>query len=352
MSRSSATLKAVVERELTRDEISTLLPTKGDQESLKLLTSILKWRRAMDSIGEAKMIQDIIMPLSPDIDKAGNLYVKIGDSRVIWSSHTDSVHHDNNTCNMQSLAIVERDNIPFMVLGDKSKKSGNCLGADDGAGIFLMIEMIKAKIPGLYIFHRGEESGCIGSGWIAENRRNMLSKYDYCISFDRADTYEIITHQSGRRTASDMFAESMAKQLNSANKAFEYEPSPNGSYTDSNEYRAIIPECANIGVGYYRQHGPTESQNLYHLFALRDALLSFEESHLECGRDPSKIEDDWSDWNADSFDDVGEAEALIELIAEYPDMAAKVLMDYGAGYDDIAGEVLEDYGYLPTMARC
>ena len=60
--------------------------------------------------------------------------------------------------------------------------------------------MIAADVPGTYIFHREEEIGGKGSGWIADNKDNWLSNYSSCIAFDRYGNNSIITHQGMERT--------------------------------------------------------------------------------------------------------------------------------------------------------
>ena len=44
--------------------------------------------------------------------------------------------------------------------------NNECLGGDDGTGVWLMTKLIEAGVPGRYIFHRAEEVGGRGSGWI------------------------------------------------------------------------------------------------------------------------------------------------------------------------------------------
>ena len=66
-------------------------------------------------------------------------------------------------------------------------KSGDatCLGADDGAGIYIMLRMIETKKPGLYVFHRGEERGGIGAKATVTKHAEFFKKggYEQCIAF-------------------------------------------------------------------------------------------------------------------------------------------------------------------------
>jgi hypothetical protein len=51
-----------------------------------------------------------------------------------------------------------------------SEKMSSCLGADDAAGVWLLCEMIRAGIPGLYVFHRNEERGGRGAEFFAKHK--------------------------------------------------------------------------------------------------------------------------------------------------------------------------------------
>jgi hypothetical protein len=155
---------------------------------------------------------------------------------------------------------------------------GQCLGADDGVGVWLMLEMIKSGVPGAYLFHRGEELSGIGSSAIHDQASEFLSQFKWAIAFDRRGTTDIITHQSGIRGCSDEFARELAKQLNRGGLYLTL--SKNGSYTDTFEYFDIIPECTNVSVGYQREHTPNETLNLDYLFRLRNSICNYFDS--EC----------------------------------------------------------------------
>tara|TARA_R100000030_G_scaffold77195_1_gene60095 strand:- start:225 stop:749 length:525 start_codon:yes stop_codon:yes gene_type:complete len=90
----------------------------------------------------------------------------------------------------------------------------------------------------------------------------------------------------GFRTASDAFANSFADALNMP----QLQPDSGGSYTDSNEYAEIVPECTNISVGYYGQHSVSESQDLTYLDKLVFALENADWSKLVFERDPTIVE--------------------------------------------------------------
>lgn len=198
-------------------------------------------------------------------------------SNVMWSSHLDTADH--GTPRIVNFRRTKKNKI--------STDGTSILGADCKIGAAIMCKMIEANIPGWYIFHAGEERGLLGA------RANARRKWPYipniAIAFDRKDRNEIITHQAGRRCASDAFAKAFAAVLNKQ-KGFEYRPSPDGVYTDTQAYADIVPECTNIGVGYFKQHTHEECQDMDHAERLLDVILrnadAFEE--LPCPRDPKK----------------------------------------------------------------
>jgi hypothetical protein len=296
-----------------------------------MITSILDmftYCRPMGSKTEQKFINRFLAPLGFKRDKHQNLILKVGNKpRILFSSHVDTVHKKEGK---QAL---------FLKSGILTS-DGSCLGADDTAGIWLMTEMVKADVPGLYVIHHGEESGCIGSSAIAAESPEVLNGIDIAIAFDRMGYADIITHQMWRRTASDAFARSLATELGGS-----YAPSDEGAYTDTNEYSHIVPECTNISVGYLNQHTGRESQDVTFLMALREALLQVNWDNLVVARDPHKLEDDQGFFggrsrrgrNSRGFD-------LEDLIADYPDVAADILRAMGVDEAEFARNVEDYYG--------
>lgn len=238
------------------------------------LREMMTYRRPAGSQTERDFILTYLEPLEPTQDKYGNLFVKVGeDSQVIWSSHTDTVHSKDGIQRVR----VDRD-----VAYTKDANS-SCLGADCTTGVWLMIEMIKAGVPGLYIFHRDEEVGGGGSDYITDTFQDFLKDYKYAIAFDRKGTNSVITHQMVGRCCSDAFVSSIVGMLPKG-----YSKDQGGTFTDTANYAHLIPECSNISVGYNHQHCRTETQDLYFAFKLRNAMLKFDESQLICERDPTK----------------------------------------------------------------
>ena len=212
-------------------------------------------------------------------DEFGNLFIKIGDSDVMFTSHLDTATSANTPVN-------------HIFDGDVIKTDGkSILGADDKAGVTIMLYMIKNNIPGLYYFFLGEEVGCIGSKKVANvQKENKIEGINKVISFDRRGTNSVITFQSGKRCCSDNFGKTLAAQLNQADGSFMYENDPTGVLTDSIQFINIYSECTNISVGYQSEHTYSETQNIKHLEKLAEACLKVDWNSLPVERDPSKIE--------------------------------------------------------------
>lgn len=249
------------------------------------LREMLTYARPMGSPIEQAFRDRFLMPLpTASYDEHLNIHVRVGtDPKVLWSCHTDTVHH---AAGRQTLTIVN----DIASLSTKSRRRMSCLGADDTVGVWLCWALINRSVPGHYIFHYGEERGCVGSKALAKSHPDWLGQFSYAIAFDRAGYSDVITHQMGRRCASDEFARGLAERLNtelaSPSGHAPYAPCDGGVYTDTNEYVKLIPECTNLSVGYKRQHSAEEWTDLAFAAHLLEALTTVDISTLPVARDP------------------------------------------------------------------
>ena len=207
-------------------------------------------------------------------DVHGNYYYEIGNSKTAFTCHLDTA------CKSQ---VIVNHKIDKNIISTDGK---SILGADDKAGMTILLYMIEKKIPGLYCFFIGEEVGCIGSGKASDDK--YFETYNRMISFDRRGTKSVITFQSSKRCCSDDFAQELSNQLNKYGLSME--PDNTGVYTDSAEFTQVIPECTNISVGYYKEHTTFEHQDIEHLIKLCVAVTKVDWESLPVKRDPSKIE--------------------------------------------------------------
>jgi hypothetical protein len=212
-------------------------------------------------------------------DEFGNLFIKIGESDVMFTSHLDTA-----TASLTKIVHVFDDNI--------IKTDGNTiLGADDKAGVTIMLYMIEKNIPGLYYFFLGEEVGCVGSKKLASSHKeNKIEGINKVVSFDRRGTDSIITYQSSKRCCSDSFGDALAAEFNRVDSTFKYKRDETGVLTDSVQFISIYPECTNISVGYYSEHTFNERQDIEHLEKLAKACTKIDWIGLPVERDASKTE--------------------------------------------------------------
>ena len=223
-------------------------------------------------------------------DKVGNYYLQIGETpSTMFACHLDT-------------ACTYQRKVSHVFDGDFIKTNGSTiLGADDKAGMVVMLYMIENKIPGLYYFFIGEEVGCIGSGKLAKIwEKTEFSKYiKKVISFDRRGTTSIITEQAFGQSCSDEFAKKLAQDLNSTGLGFSFSPDPTGIFTDSAKFMGLVPECTNISVGYYSEHTTSEKQDLNFLKRLCKAVCLIDWEDLPIKRDHTKYDDYFSIWDND-----------------------------------------------------
>jgi hypothetical protein len=351
-------------------------------QPLRTLCDMLTYRRVSGSRTEGKFIRRYLMPLGAKPDSFGNYVLRIGDSPVLFSSHTDSVHrtagrqrllYKNGKLTVKHPKATSKEEKKTVEYYDKSGQKhiweymvssrGQCLGADDAVGCWIMREMAQARVPGLYVWHRQEESGGIGSSYIADTTPELVRGIEAAIAFDRRGNHDVITHQAAGRCASDIFAESLAALLPGT-----YRPSSGGIFTDTANYTDLIGECTNISVGYYDEHTSSESLDLAHALRVRDAMLAFDYSKLELRRFPGEkdrtpryygryggFEEDsktyyrdrhakanypgysaWTGDNQDPWDDaepeshtVTDFDRMVELVRLNPNEIADMLCEYG-----------------------
>ncbi len=173
-------------------------------------------------------------------DKTGNMfYSENKKNDILFISHLDTCGTKREKINLNyNKHIIQTD-----------KKT--ILGADDKAGIWLLLNLINKGVKADYLFTVGEERGGIGaSDFIAEND---IEKYKKVISFDRRKFSSVITSMF-TTCCSDEFALELSKALN-------YEPDKTGVFTDSKLFTPYCSEISNISVGYQNEHTVNETLN-------------------------------------------------------------------------------------------
>ena len=346
-------------------------------KSQKKLLDMLTYKRKEGSVGQELFNKRFIQPMMGEPDEVGNYLCQVypdgqverfggvihPKNKIIFMAHHDTVHRTDGRQKVfydtfSKTAFVDHD---------------ECLGADCTTGVFLILEMIRAKVPGLYIIHTGEECGGIGSSWIVDGKPKWLGDVEACISFDRYGTNSIITHQMGQRTCSESFVNDLESILEMNLKS-----DSGGVYTDSYEYCNLVSECTNISVGYYNQHTKKESQDMEFVIRLRDAIVKADWSKIRGYRDPTVVEyDDWgygNGWTSankkywtnygsgseyvskfdkacatddDNYDLLYEKYSSIERVVEaFPYEVSQILQEYGYDKGGLIKDILNYHSWM------
>jgi hypothetical protein len=254
------------------------------QARINFICEFLSYCRPHDSNTEKQFINHYLMSLpGTNMDAFGNVHLDARtapEHRTLFVAHTDTVHTRQGF-----------QRVAFDAARQVFHTTGECLGADDGAGVLVLLHLIRNNVPGYYIFTRCEERGGQGAKYLVDYHADLLADFDRAIAFDRRGTSSIITHQGFGRCCSDIFAETLSELMSS--DYLMYAPDDTGVYTDTAEFVDIIPECTNISVGYLNEHRPHETLDAIHLFDLLDQVLQIPWDALPVAREP--FEDDYLD---------------------------------------------------------
>lgn len=207
------------------------------------------------------------LPKNYKNDFIGNYYVQVGNiPSVMFTSHLD------NKCD-------EVEEVIHSFKNNFIRSDGfTILGADDKAGVTIMLDMIDHEVPGLYYFFIGEENGRIGSTKLSEylkiNKDKLFTCVDKVISFDRQGYEDVVTNQLNKKSCGDEFANEISEKLNSFD--LKYTPTKDGSFSDSYSFIELYPNCTNISVGYFNEHFENEYQDIEFLEKLSKVCIEID----------------------------------------------------------------------------
>lgn len=189
------------------------------------------------------------------VDEEHNVYVKPvnGASRVLFVAHTDTV----DVASAGDRTVHEFKGHYLLAKDSKNR----CLGADDGAGVYVLLQLLDHGVDGGFLFTTGEESGGIGVTHFQEANPDELKRYDMAFEFDRYGKEEIIIEQGQGECASLDFGMALSDAMDKAGGMTTY-PSDAGLYTDVADLAEIIPECVNVCIGYNGHHSSGESVDI------------------------------------------------------------------------------------------
>ena len=320
---------------------------------MKRLIDILQHKRPHGSATLDTFVENTFHDYDYDIWRTEKgepiaLAIVVGDaSRTLFSCHLDTVHR---TEGMQEICYDKSCELIWV-----PEKATECLGADDGAGIWLMLEMIDAKVPGSYIFHYGEERGGIGSTGMASHHQDFLTQFDRAVAFDRSGTCSIITHQGFGRCCSDTFADALSAALGDANPKVDMWPDSTGIFTDTANYTDFIGECTNVSCGYDSEHSDSETLNVTFLSELRDAVIKVDWETLPTDRQPGEEEDPaYNAWGG--YGSLSRSSYALDDLEDLAGMRYRDLLDWVRKHDaesvaDVLYEALAEMQPAPGSAQ-
>lgn len=192
-------------------------------------------------------------------------------SKNVWSAEqkkwVESPASTPNKFERLRKEIVVVNGIAKLDLTHKNNTDVGCLGADDGAGLAVMLSLMMKGVLGGYCFTTGEELGGVGADEVLKEHPNFLKQYKRSIEIDRRKCEEIIYEQSMGECASKEFTEWLCTAL-----GMGHTPSVFGTYTDVATFAELIPENVNIASGYINAHSVNEAVDLVYLDELCNKL--------------------------------------------------------------------------------
>lgn len=165
------------------------------------------------------------------ISEDGFLYVK-GTLPILLVAHMDTVHKEQPT---------------EMIYANGTLSSPMGIGADDRAGIYMILEILKYHNCSV-LFCEDEEIGCIGATKFCRSQlaKELADKFNYLIELDRMNGNDSVFYECDNKE----FEEFVTK---------EYWETNIGSYTDIVELSPVLKAASvNFSCGYYKQHTKDE----------------------------------------------------------------------------------------------
>lgn len=234
-------------------------------ESLKLekRTDVLDALLAIPGrSGEEGLIRNfLIEELKPlvdtlNVDNAGNILagkVYGKGETVLLSAHMDVVSSDiDPTKTITKHAYIW-------------KRESGILGADDRAGIAIIINILKelkaSEFKGTLkiLFTVEEECGQNGAEAVEVDFFNDV----YCaISLDRRNALDVVTHSASRQYCSENFGQFFERQSRFYHNKGERYKVVRGGVSDLRVWSALGIESVNLSIGYYEEHTQHEYLNI------------------------------------------------------------------------------------------
>ena len=135
------------------------------------------------------------------------------------------------------------------------------LGADDRAGVYAILRILKTGLRPHVIFTTDEEKGGIGAYSIAIKCQDFFNKIKYIIELDRQGSHDCVFYECNNRD--------FVRYVESFGFFEEL-----GSFSDISY---ICPEWkvagVNLSIGYKNEHSYVETLHISHFFATIDKVI-------------------------------------------------------------------------------
>lgn len=215
-----------------------------------------------------------LLPKGVQKDRWGNYYIKVGNSKTIFTCHLD------NYCKTKV-------KINHVIDGNIIKTDGkSILGGDNKAGVTCLLYLIDQSVPGYYFFFAGEEpilsGGCWGSTQVVQHKSDLIKQFDRAIAFDRKMTGSIITRQMAQSCCSDEFADALISQFSKF--GVQMKKDPTGYYTDTGNMIELVSECTNISIGVWNEHHNEEYVDISYVETIAKAAAKIDWESLPTKR--------------------------------------------------------------------
>ena len=192
-----------------------------------------------------------------DVIMTNDYVIAAGDIPIALVAHLDTVFPSPPT----NIYYDTRKNVMWSPEG---------LGADDRAGVFAIIKIIKAGYKPHIIFTTDEEKGALGAGELIKDWNEPFAEMKYIIQLDRRGANDCVFYDC----CNDKFVEYV--------ESFGFVEAF-GSFSDISE---ICPSWGiagvNLSVGYNNEHSVSETLHIGYLLSTIDKVINMLKSADEC----------------------------------------------------------------------
>lgn len=205
--------------------------TKFDASELKLFTHIINFKQS-DLLN---FLTKYLQKHYKNVKTTKKYIVALGEIPVALVAHLDTVHPDKPT--KKELYYDSAQGVIWSPEG---------LGADDRAGVYAIIDIIKSGYRPTIIFTTDEETGALGARQLVKDYPKGIGNLKYIIELDRRGSIDCVFYDCNN------------KDFNQYVESFGF-VSAWGSFSDISE---ICPAWkiagVNLSIGYQNEHSKAE----------------------------------------------------------------------------------------------